>query len=48
MWQSNVAAVAGALDVKNIGSNVGRIAREGDFDWEMAAISGCGQSRTSN
>ena len=26
--------MAGALDIKKVGSDVGRFAREGDFDWE--------------
>lgn len=29
-----IAALAGALDINKAGSNVGRLAREGDFDWE--------------
>lgn len=29
-----IGAMAGALDVKKVGSDVGRLAREGDFDWE--------------
>lgn len=29
-----IAVLAGALDINKAGSNVGRLAREGDFDWE--------------
>lgn len=29
-----IAALAGALDINKAGSDVGRLAREGDFDWE--------------
>lgn len=29
-----IAALTGALDIKKAGSYVGRLAREGDFDWE--------------
>ena len=29
-----ISAMAGALDIKKVGSDVGRFAREGDFDWE--------------
>ena len=29
-----VSAIVGALDIKKVGSDVGRLAREGDFDWE--------------
>lgn len=29
-----ISAIAGALDIKKVGSDVGRLAREGDFDWE--------------
>ena len=29
-----IAALAGALDINKAGSHVGRLAREGDFDWE--------------
>lgn len=29
-----IAVLASALDIKKIGSDVGRLAREGDFDWE--------------
>lgn len=29
-----IGALASALDIKKIGSDVGRLAREGDFDWE--------------
>jgi len=29
-----IAALAGALDINKAGSDIGRLAREGDFDWE--------------
>lgn len=29
-----ISAMAGALDIKKVDSDVGRLAREGDFDWE--------------
>lgn len=29
-----IAVLAGALDIKKAGSDVGRLARDGDFDWE--------------
>jgi len=29
-----IAVLAGALDINKAGSDVGRLAREGDFDWE--------------
>lgn len=29
-----IAVLAGALDIKKTGSDVGRLSREGDFDWE--------------
>lgn len=29
-----IAALAGAMDINKAGSDVGRLAREGDFDWE--------------
>ena len=29
-----VSALAGAIDANKTGSDVGRLAREGDFDWE--------------
>lgn len=29
-----ISAMTGALDIKKVGSDVGRLAREGDFDWE--------------
>lgn len=29
-----ISAMAGALDIKKVGSDIGRLSREGDFDWE--------------
>ena len=29
-----ISALAGAIDANKTGSDVGRLAREGDFDWE--------------
>lgn len=29
-----ISAMAGALDIKKVDSDIGRLAREGDFDWE--------------
>lgn len=29
-----ISALAGALDINKVGSDVGRLAREGDYDWE--------------
>lgn len=33
-----IAVLAGALDINKTGSDVGRLAREGDFDWEKLDV----------
>ena len=30
-----ISVLAGALDINKVESDVGRLAREGDFDWEQ-------------